>query len=315
MEEETMMLVGKREGKGLTGGFVPLVIITVLVIFALNTKPCYAAKQEQKTFGSPGEAFAALIEAVRAGETKQIVTILGPGSKDVFHTGDAETEQFVRAYDQKRVLEHAGPNKIVLVLGPEAWPWPIRLVKVGQRWYFDMKEGKREILARKIGANEVAAVQVCLAYVDAQREYAQHHEVNGLMEYAQKFTADEGTTDGLCWEGGEGDETSPLGPQIANACRASNPNNSQPYHGYFYNILKKQGPNAPGGAYDYVVNGEMIGGFALVAYPASYGASGVMTFIVNQDGKVYQKNLGKDTVKIAEAMRTFDPDKTWKKVE
>jgi hypothetical protein len=315
MEEVAMMFVEKREGEGLAAGSIPLAIIAAIVVFLLNAGPCYAAKQEQKTFRSPGEAFAALIEAVRAGETKQIAAILGPGSKDVFHTGDAETEEFVRAYDQKRVLEHEGPNKVVLVVGPEAWPWSIPVVKVGRRWRFDMKEGKREILARRIGADEVAAVQVCLAYVDAQREYAQHHEVNGLMEYAQKFTADEGTTDGLCWEGGEGDETSPLGPQIANACRASNPGNSQPYHGYFYNILKKQGPNAPGGAYDYVIDGKMIGGFGLVAYPAFYGASGVMTFIVNQDGKVYQRNLGKDTVRIAEAMRTFDPDKTWKKVE
>ena len=196
--------------------------------------------------------------------------------------------------------------------------------KDGQKWRFDTKAGKQEILARRIGRNELSTIQTCLVYVDAQHEYARKdRDKNGLLEYAQKFRSSPGKEDGLYWDTREGEEESPLGPLVAEAVKegygrktgkqiAGQPT---PYHGYYYRILKAQGKSAPGGAYDYVVNGKMIGGFALVAYPAQYGNSGIMTFIVNQDGAVYQKNLGKNTAKIAQAMESFDPDKTWKKTQ
>jgi len=181
--------------------------------------------------------------------------------------------------------------------------------------------GKEELLNRRIGRNELHTVKVCLAYVDAQREYAlKDHDGDGLLEYAQKFSSTKGKKDGLYWEAKEGEEQSPIGPLTAQAvkegCTGRKPgDNPVPYHGYFYKILKAQGKNAPGGAHDYLVKGNMIGGFALVAYPAEYGDSGVMTFIVNHDGVVYEKDLGKETAKIAGAMSKYDPDKTWKKAE
>ena len=320
-----MTLYIHREKRVLTGWRVPLVIAAamLLVVFAWNFG--YAAKASVKKFSTPGEAFTAMVNALKTGSDKELAAIFGPGSKELFpilEGTEGETcGHFLQAYDEKKRVEMMGDRKAVLHVGKEDWPWPIPVVKKGQLWQFDTEEGKKEILARRIGRNETSAVQVSLAYVDAQHEYARDHSTGkGLGEYAQKFASDEGKKNGLCWEVKEGEKQSPLGPEIANACMigysASKPNEyPKPYHGYFYKILTKQGPNAQGGAYDYVVDGKMVGGFALVAYPASYGSTGIMTFIVNQDGVVYQKDLGKDTVKLAEAMTSFDPDKTWTKVD
>jgi hypothetical protein len=212
-------------------------------------------------------------------------------------------------------------KRVILHVGNEKWPFPLPVVKKGENWFFDTKAGKEEILNRRIGRNELNAIQVCLAYVDAQREYVlKDRDGDKLLEYAQKFISKEGGKDGLYWEAKEGEEQSPLGPLVAKAAKEGytgkkSGNKPTPYHGYYYKILKVQGKNAPGGEYDYMVKGKMIGGFALVAYPAEYGNSGVMTFIVNQDGVVYEKDLGKDIEKIATAMKKFDPDKTWKNVE
>jgi hypothetical protein len=191
-------------------------------------------------------------------------------------------------------------------------------VKAGNGWKFDTGAGKEEILARRVGRNELNAIQVCLAYVDAQKDYAMKkgHQGSGLLEYAQRFVSKPGQQDGLYWEAGEGEEQSPMGPLFAAAREegyGEKPlrGRATPYHGYFYRILKAQGKNAPGGAHDYVVGDKMIGGFALMAYPARYGSSGVMTFIVNQDGLVYQKDLGKETRKAARTMKVYDPDQTW----
>ena len=195
------------------------------------------------------------------------------------------------------------------------------MVKQGESWRFDTRQGAQEIIDRRIGKNELSAIQVSLAYVDAQREYAaRDQDGDGLLEYAQKFVSEPGKKDGLYWESREGEEPSPLGPFAAQArkegyTRKKAGNQPSPYHGYFYKILKAQGKNAPGGAYSYVVRGKMIGGFALVAYPASYGSSGIMTFIVNHDGVVYEKDLGKNTEASAQAMTSFDPDQTWRKCE
>jgi hypothetical protein len=192
-------------------------------------------------------------------------------------------------------------------------------VKEGETWRFDSAAGKEEILSRRIGQNELDTIQVCLAYVDAQREYTRvPREGDGLLTYAMKFRSDEGTKNGLYWPTKEGEALSPLGVLVANAraegySRKASGGSPTPYHGYFYRILTAQGPDAPGGAYDYVVNGKMIGGFALVAHPAQYGASGVTTFIVNHEGVVYQKDLGRDTETIARTMETYNPDSTWKK--
>ncbi len=194
-------------------------------------------------------------------------------------------------------------------------------MKKGDQWFFDTAAGKEEILNRRIGENELSTVQTLLAIVDAQREYAINDRDNdGILEYAEKFRSDPGKKNGLYWESKEGEEASPLGPLAAQArkegyTRKKAGDQPSPYHGYFYKILKEQGKNAPGGAYSYVVKGKMIGGFALVAYPATYGVSGIMTFIVNHDGTVYEKDLGKKTEAVAQAMTSFDPDETWRKIE
>jgi hypothetical protein len=231
----------------------------------------------------------------------------------------ASRERFLKAFDEKQALVKEGDRKAVLQIGNDDLPFPIPIVQKSGKWSFDTKAGKEELLNRRIGKNELYTIQVCLAYVDAQREYAGvDRDGDGLFEYAQKVMSTPGKKDGLYWESKEGEEESPLGDFVAQATREGYQKTSDkpiPYHGYLFRILKAQGRNAPGGAYDYLVNGRMIGGFAMVAYPAQYGVSGVMTFVVNHEGVVYQKNLGKGTAKTARMMKLFDPDKTWKKVE
>ena len=211
----------------------------------------------------------------------------------------AARERFVGAYEEKNRMEGAGTEKVVLYVGNDEWPFPVPVVNEQGSWRFDSKEGRQELLARRIGRNELSVIQVCLAYVDAQREYAlKDRDGDGLLAYAQKFGSTPGKKDGLYWKAKEGDEQSPLGPLAAAAQKqgyTGRKKGDKPtaYHGYYYRILNGQGKDAPGGAYDYVVKGKLIGGFALVAYPAQYGSSGIMTFIVNHDGVVYQKDLGK----------------------
>lgn len=232
-----------------------------------------------------------------------------------------QQERFIRAYDEKNQVVKKGEETAVLEVGKEAWPLPIPIVKArGGEWCFDTRRGKEEILNRRIGRNELSTIQVCLTYVDAEREYAsKDRNGDGAREYAQKFLSDPGKKDGLYWEAKEGEEQSPLGPLVGQArkegYKKGQGGRPVPYHGYFYKILKAQGKNAPRGAYNYVVNGRMLGGFAMVAYPAEYGVSGIMTFIVSQDGVVYETNLGRQTVSIAGAMTVFDPGKRWHKVE
>ena len=302
----------------------PFVIAAVLaIVFTCGT--AHAKAHHQKSFSSPGEAVKAMVEAVKADDTKALLRIFGPGSKAIVLSGDPVEEKeghrrFVKRYEEKNRLE-AISGKVVLYTGNDEWPFPIPIVKTGNRWRFDARAGREEILARRVGRNELNAIKVCLAYVDAQEEYAmmKGRQGNGLLEYAQKFVSAPGAHDGLYWEAKEGEEQSPMGPLFAAAREAGYGDEplggeSAPYHGYFYRILKAQGKDAPGGARDYVVGDKMIGGFAIVAYPAKYGDSGVMTFIVNQDGIVYQKDLGKDTKQAALAMNAFDPDQTWVKV-
>jgi len=301
-------------------------ILTAVMILAGFNQAAWAADAGQKGFKSPEEAVKALIDAVKGNDTKELMAIFGPGGKELIFSGDgvadkAGRDRFVKACEEMNRVVRENENKVTLHVGDRDWPFPIPVVKQGESWFFDTKTGKQEVLSRRIGRNELNTIQVCLAYVDAQREYAlKSRDRGGLLEYAQKFISEEGKKDGLYWQAKEGEEQSPLGPLVAKAAkegytRKKSGEKRSPYHGYYYRVLKAQGGNAPGGAYDYVVNGKMIGGFALVAYPAEYGNSGVMTFIVNHAGLVYEKDLGKDTEKVATAMKKFDPDKTWKKVE
>jgi hypothetical protein len=300
-----------------------LVIAAAFIVLVISGS-AQAETVKQRTFASPEEAVKAFVEALKSNDMKAMEAILGPGSRDLVLSGDpvadkAARERFLSRYEEKNRLE-VSETKVILNLGNDDWPFAIPIVKKDALWRFDTKAGREEILARRIGQNELSAIQACLAYVDAQREYALNdRDADGLLEYAQKFRSDPGKKNGLYWEVKSGEEQSPLGPLFAAAQEkgysARADGNPVPYHGYYYRILNSQGKNAPGGAYDYVVKGNMIGGFALVAYPAKYGASGVMTFIVNQDGVVYQKDLGRNTEKAAQAMKLFDPDSTWKKVE
>jgi hypothetical protein len=302
----------------------------MLLLFAgyvnATSNPVLAGEQDQMNFASPQEAITTMINALKAEDNKALAALLGSGSEDIVSSGDpvadkARRKKFVGIYEEKNRLEQQGEEKVVLHLGNKDWPFPIPVVKKEGKWRFDADEGREEILARRIGRNELSVIEVCRAYVDAQKEYAlKDWDGDGLLAYAQKFASDPGKKNGLYWETKEGEEQSPLGPLVATAQKwgytAPNKNKKpSPYYGYYYRILEGQGGDAPGGAYDYVVKGKMIGGFALVAYPAQYGVSGIMTFIVNHDGVVFQKDLGRDTQKIVSAMKLYDPDRNWEKVE
>lgn len=283
-----------------------------------------AAAPRQKSFPSPEAAIEALVKATLENNTEELLALFGPGSMPLVSSGDEiedrhHREQFIKAYGDKNRLKAGAGGKVTLTIGNDDWPFPIPVVKTGNRWRFDTRAGRDEILSREIGENELSAIQVCLAITDAQRDFAdQIRDRTGQPEYAQMLESTAGKRDGLYWEAAQGETPSPLGPLTARA-RAEGYGQPggipMPYHGYLYKILKAQGSNATGGAYDYVVNGKMIGGFALVAYPATYGSSGVNSFIVSHEGVVYRKDLGKNTAKTAPAMTAFDPDKTWKKVE
>ncbi len=284
---------------------------------AASARPAFV----QSTYASPEDAAKALADAMRADERKLIWRVLGPGASKFIRSGDpAQDEEareaFVAAYDKSVKFERDGDAKATLLIGPTDFPFPYLLVMKNGRWQFDAKQGNEQVLDRRIGRNELAAIKVCLAYVDAQREYARlDRDGNDLLEYAQKLASASGMRDGLYWETKAGEPPSPLGPLTANARSQGygRPNPGGPYHGYYYKILTGQGKDAPGGAYDYVVDGKMIGGFALVAYPARWGGSGVMTFICNHDGVVFERNLGKDTVATASAMTVYNPDALWEK--
>jgi hypothetical protein len=303
-----------------------IAIVATLLMGAAGSREAFAAGPHQRTFASPGEAVQALVEAVKAGDMEALALILGPEGRDLISSGDAVAdkqgrERFVRSYEQANTLQRPTETKAVLVIGQDQWPLAIPVVKEGEIWRFDSAAGREEILSRRIGRNELSAMQVCLAYVDAQREYARvPREGDGLLTYAMKFRSDKGQKNGLYWRTKKGEALSPLGVLVANAKAEGYSHKTlggkpSPYHGYLYRILTAQGPDAPGGAYDYVVNGKMIGGFALVAYPAQYGVAGVMTFIVNHEGVMYQKDLRRDTETIARTMEVYNPDSTWKKVE
>ncbi|MGD0564475.1 MAG: DUF2950 domain-containing protein [Roseiarcus sp.] len=276
---------------------------------------------EALAFSSPEQAAAALAAAWRSGGKNEILAIFGSAGDRLVSSGDPIAEKEARerlasSYDDAHRLETEGADKAIIVLGKEEWPYPIPLVKRGAGWRFDVKAGAEQIIDRRIGRDELNAIEVCRAYVEAQREYAAKDRLgDGLHEYARRVASAGGKRDGLYWPISRGEEESPLGPLVAAAeaegFGAAAAEGRAPFHGYYYRVLTRQGKSAPGGARDYLVKGHLTGGFALVAFPATYDDSGVMTFVVNQNGVVFEKNLGPNTVAIARRMSEYDPDKTW----
>jgi hypothetical protein len=283
----------------------------------------FSPAHAQQSFDTPQAAADALVSAARAGNSKGVMNVLGYRGADIVLSGDAVADantraQFVGAYDSKHAISMAGDGNATLIVGASDYPFPIPLVRKGDKWAFDTAAGRREILYRRIGRNESDAVQTSLAYVDAQNEYAELSRAGtGGSAYAQRILSQPGKKDGLYWPASQGDAASPLGELIAGATAEGYRAGARPapYHGYYFRILTRQGPDAPGGALNYVAQGKMIGGFALVAYPAEYRNSGVMTFIVNHAGEVFQKDLGPRTARIAASMTSYNPDKTWTKVD
>jgi hypothetical protein len=284
-----------------------------------------AAGQTQKVFPTPEEAVQALVEAAKAGNTDELLAIFGPEAKEILSSGDPVADRRQREVvvvalgEGWRLVDHESGAK-ELIIGHEAWPFPIPLVKEANGWRFDTEAGADEILARRVGRNELTVIQICRTYPNAQQVYASvGHDGKPQGIFAQKIRSGEGKQDGLYWPARPGEKLSPLGDLAAQAAEEGYGVGQQsgpiPFHGYFFRILTAQGPAAPGGATSYVVNGDMTGGFALVAWPAEYGNSGVMTFIVNQDGIVYEKDLGEETAALAGQIKDYNPDETWTRVE
>ena len=279
----------------------------------------------QRTFTTPADAAATLVQAVRDKNVNLLVEVVGPESRDWLFSGDkvadgADWGRFVAAYDKKHEIVMQGDAKAMLNVGADVWPFPAPLVSKSGQWHFDAEAGREEILNRRVGRNELDTIQTLLAIVDAQREYAiTDADHSGLTDYASRFKSLPGKKDGLYWPTKEGEPPSPLGLLVANAVREGyegieKPGQSTPYHGYYYRMLTAQGKAARGGAYNYLVNGKLFGGFAAVAYPATYGVSGVETYIVNHVGVVYQKDLGSASGAAAQKMKLFDPGEGWKEV-
>lgn len=272
-----------------------------------------AQQQGQMTFASPEAASKALVTASQNNDEKALLDILGPDAKQIVSSGDAAEDaenraNFVKRYQEMHRLVKEPDGTTTLYTGAENWPMPIPLVNKGNLWYFDTDAGKKEILYRRIGRNELSAIRVCQQLVAAEKEYSAQHN-----EYAQKISSDQGQHNGLYWTASQSEPQSPVGPLVASA---EDQNGAPtPYRGYYYHILTRQGENAPGGAKDYVVNGKMTEGFAFVAYPAEYRSSGVMTFIVGEDGVVYRKDLGKNTDVLAKAVKKYNPSSSWQKDE
>jgi hypothetical protein len=297
-----------------------------LLIFAISSMilPATGAPQNgEKTFTNADAAVAALIAAVNTHDIAALQNIFGPELADITPSEPAQTEeelkQFAAKLNESHQLTKESETRSELEVGNDQWPFPVPLLKTEAGWFFDTDAGKEEIIDRRIGRNELGALECVRAYVEAQREYASRdRDGDGVLEYAQKIQSSPGMKDGLYWPEDLDGDLSPIGPLIAEAqskgylTNADGSTGPQPYRGYYFRILTSQGPSAPGGKYGYIINGNMIGGFALVAYPAEYGESGIMTFIVNQQGRVYQKNLGPDTTKLAAKMTAYDPDNTWR---
>jgi hypothetical protein len=299
----------------ITTRFVLLALIIPLASCGKSDKPSY------RVFASPDEAGSGLLDAAKSGDQNAVLAVFGPESKEVIFSGDAVQDKstvdaFVTAYGVMHRWRKLADDAQILIIGADNFAFPIPLEKnAAGQWYFDVAAGKKEILARRIGRNELSVIDVCGALADAEAEYFSQRLADGKTnQYAVKFISDSGKKNGLYWDSPEGQPKSPLGPLVAFATNEgykAKPDAHTPFHGYFFHMLTGQGSQAPGGAKDYVVDGKMVKGFAFVAYPAEYGNSGIMTFIISQDGILLQKDLGKTTAETAGAMTKFDPDPTW----
>jgi hypothetical protein len=296
-----------------------LALVTALSIAAHEAD----ASTVPRTFSSPEDAVRALSTAVNNNDTNEIMAIFGPLAQEIKSPDPVQAKQeladFTARFNASNHISRVQDDRCLLEIGEDDWPFAVPIVRTNGSWFFDTASGKQEILNRRVGYNELQALKAIRAGAEAQREYASaDRDGDEVLEYAQKIISTPGTKDGLYWSPDMDGEISPLGPAMAQATREGynfkqdqKDNSLQPFHGYFFKVLKRQGKNAPGGAYDYVINGNMIGGFAFVAWPAKYKDTGIMTFILNQQGKVYQKDLGPDTDSIAQKMQVYDPDPTW----
>jgi hypothetical protein len=301
-----------------------LFAFAALLIF-VSALPLDARAQAdgQKTFPSSESAVATFIQAVRSGDAAELLTILGPGTQELVSSGDSvadkiERSHFLARYDVKHSLIESVPQQLSLNIGPDDWPFPVPLIQVGDKWYWDGAAGKEEILYRRIGKNELSTIDVCRGVVAAQRDYASiGHDRLPAGIYAQRLFSDAGKQNGLYWQVTDKNNPSPAGPLLAQASSEGYGDSQKrsPYHGYYYRLLKAQGTNAKGGAKSYIVDGNMTRGFALLAYPADYRSSGVMTFIVDARGAIYEKDLGEKTIELAQRMTEYNPDKSWKLVK
>lgn len=301
--------------------------IAVFILFILFlAAPGNAGTVRQQVFDSPEGAVKVLVDATERNDSKQLSAVFGPKWQDLLLSGEEgadnkSRERFLQAYREGSKLEYQRKGKVILTLGKDNWPFPVPMVKKGKSWRFDTRAGREEIVNRRIGRNELSVIEAMKAYVDAQKDYfSRTRNSDGVHEFARKIVSEKGKKDGLYWEIKDGEEQSPLGPFYAAAAREGyTPDRGDkkpvPYHGYYFKILTAQGKHAPGGAYDYIINKHMIFGFALIAYPAKYGASGVKTFLINQQGIVYERDLGKNTEQAASALNNYDPDKKWQAIK
>lgn len=288
-----------------------------------KSSPAASSQPAQKAFATPKEAADALVQAAGDFNVAALLEILGTDGEDIVASGDPVQDKSraaafaARAREKNEVAtDPKNPSRATLIVGNQDWPLPIPIVKKKGKWYFDTKAGHDEILRRRIGANELDVITICRGYVEAQEEYSQTiHDNSGVNQYAQKIISTPGKHDGLAWKNDDGTWGGPVGEGVAKAIAQGYTQRTEPYHGYFFKVLKGQGPAARLGQLDYLVNGAMIGGFALVAWPAEYRVTGVQTFMVSYDGVVYQKDLGADTTKIASAMELYNPDKTWTRTD
>jgi hypothetical protein len=306
--------------KSLFPGFTLLLVVAVLALSAWASAPAAG----QRTFATPQQAARALLAAAEADDMSALMEMLGPEGDEILNSGDAVADRASRArfvarakQSLKEKIDPANANRATLLIGADGFPFPIPMLRTAGRWYFNTEEGKHEILARRIGSNELDAITACKAYVDAQYDYAtEDRNKNGVPEYARKLISSPGKRDGLFWPESDAPPTQfAAGVKKAESEGYRKGDNAPtPYHGYYFRILTAQGPKARGGALDYVQHGLMIGGFGLVAWPAEYGVSGMKTFLVNQDDVIYEKDLGPSTSAAVKAMTVFDPDRSWRRV-
>jgi hypothetical protein len=299
-------------------------LVVLAAILSCTLTQGALAETSAKAFENPEQAAEALIQALENYNVPALLEILGPDSKDFISTADPVNDKSVaasfvaKAHEKKLVsIDAKNKSRAILSVGNSDWPLPIPIVKQKGKWYFDSKRGRDEILFRRIGANELDAIQVCRGFVEAQQEYAsQVHDNSGVNQYAQRIISTPGKRDGLYWENEDGKPGGPIAQSVARAIEEGySPSNTSGYHGYYFKVLKGQGPAARLGQLDYVINGIMIGGFALVAVPAEYRVTGIKTFIVSYDGVVYEKDLGPDSLKIAKGMERYNPDKSWHRTD